>query len=244
VLRGDCAQVNPYISNQMNITSFVQKIDSDILSYGNAAVLHKTVKEFSNKEKLFDLIDSCVESDLDQMVEKSLLHSNGFDKLVLATGKHFNIRLHRFHPPQVMTPAESVHNHRWEFASSILNGSYTAQEFDVTQGPITRHHYTYTKNQGMIARGQAQISQVDEYTVTPGHSYFMNADTFHSITRIGDEGCITLMMTGLTDEFTTEVFTADEVSKDQQENCSCGLRMLAKDEVVSALNQIKEKIHG
>jgi hypothetical protein len=52
------------------------------------------------------------------------------------------------------------------------------------------------------------------------------------------------MMTGLTDEFSTEVFSTNEISKEHQEGASCGLRMLSKDEVVSQIKLIKELING
>lgn len=225
----------------MNIPSLVKEIDTAILANGNRAVLLQQTQKFSNKKLLTELITSSMNQSLETIVEKSFLHPNGFDKLVLVSGNHFNIRLHNFHPPQVMQPAETVHNHKWEFASSVLSGGYTASTFDVNCGDEERLHYTYTSGVGMELNGSSNITLTQTESLVAGDSYFMPNNRFHSIESVNADGCLTLMMTGLTDETSTNVYSKDLIPSDQMAG-QCGLRMFSDQEVVNTLEQILEKI--
>jgi hypothetical protein len=224
----------------MNIQQIADIIDDSLLTNGNEKVLPNMVKYFSSKHTLKDLIESAWEQNKDSIIEKSYLHPNGFDKLVLVSGKHFNLRLHNFHPPKVMKPAESVHNHKWEFASSIIHGGYEATEYLVTHGDEQRHHYTYSKEEGLHYVGNAGIEPVDQYEVKAGDSYFMPGDVYHSIKKISDQGCITVMMTGYTKETTTNVFSLTELDPEKGK-IHCGLKMYEAQEIESVLNAVKEK---
>lgn len=225
----------------MNISQFIEETDSALLAQGNEEVLTKTVKHFSHKGRLFDLINSVLDQNFDNLLEKSYLHPNGFDKLVLVSGQHFNLRLHNFHPPKVMKPAERVHNHKWEFASSILLGGYQAQEFNIHSGDSERCHYQYSKEQGLVYQGQSHVLLTDEYEVKAGTTYFMPGDVYHSITKISDEGCITVMMTGYTTETTTNVFSFEKLDLVKDQN-HCGLKMYTEDEIKDTLTSVKEKL--
>lgn len=227
----------------LDVNQFIQRMDNRILAEGNRNVLHETVKHFSNVDNLNELIDATLNQTLNNLVEKSYLHPNGFDKMVLISGETFNLRLHNFHPPAVMKPAESVHNHKWEFASSILHGGYSAQEFDVHTGDTDKYHYRYAKGEGMKYVSPDKVQMTKEYKVAPGDSYFMPSDVFHSIRRINDEGCITVMMTGFTHETTTSVFTDDELAPGEG-NIHCGMRMYSADELKDTLLGIKEKLNA
>jgi hypothetical protein len=235
-------RLHPIILNltiAMDVQSFAAQIDADIIQKGNEAVLLDTVKWFSQKGHLHTLIDSAWEQNKDTIVEKSFLHLNGFDKLVLVSGKHFNLRIHNFHPTKVMTPAEGVHNHKWEFASSLIHGSYEATSYVTSGGDEVRKHYVYSKDNGLEYQGEKGIQKVDEFTLSKGDSYFMKGDQYHSITKVGEKGCVSVMMTGFTKETTTNVYSTTELSTDPS-SAMCGLRMFDAEEIKSVLNFVKE----
>ena len=226
----------------MNIQQFAANIDKQILGTGNQAVLLDVVKKYSQPEALSELLESAWEQNSDHIIADSYLHPNGFDKLVLVSGETFKLRLHNFHPPKVMKPAESVHNHKWEFASSILFGGYKAQEFDTTGGEQKREHYRYSKEEGLEYVGTTTVGVTDEYEVSKGHSYFMPGDVYHSITRISDQGCITLMMTGYTKETTTNVYSLNELDLEKG-RIHCGLKMYEGQEIADTLQAVKTKLN-
>ena len=227
----------------LNVTKFIEEMDRRILAEGNDKVLLETVQHFSAIDNLNNLIDATINQTLGNLVEKSYLHPNGFDKMVLISGEHFNLRLHNFHPRSVMKPAESIHNHKWEFASSVLSGGYTAQEFDVHEGDIDKYHYRYAKGEGIKYVSPDKVSLTKEYQVAPGHSYFMPSDVFHSIRRINDGGCVTVMMTGFTNETTTSVFTDNELAPGEG-NIHCGMKQYTAEELTQTLLSIKDKLNA
>lgn len=62
---------------------------------------------------------------ISEVSSRSLIHANGFQKIVLGRTPEGQLRLH-YWPAGRPTRLENPHNHRWDFASVILFGSYDA----------------------------------------------------------------------------------------------------------------------
>lgn len=174
----------------------------------------------------------------------SYYHKNGFDKIVLLSGKNFKLRLHHFYPPGQKQPMENVHDHRWDFSSSILFGDMGMKIYkEDVNGDDLRYGYLYSpvkggkyspKFQDMI---RVQCTENRRYAA--GQHYFMPNDIMHRITDMGQQGCITLMMTGPGDRPTCKLYAAQPfVQKD------CTTPRYTCTEIKDKLNGLLFKIKG
>jgi hypothetical protein len=161
-------------------------------------------------DKLGSIIGSILEDEdlLQGCLKSSYRHANGFDKIVLLSGPNFKLRLHRFvqDPTKQPPPAEHVHNHRWPFASRIIDGSLCMDLFAETGGedpnsPIPFHKYIYhsQKEDGGFnasyvgVRGLVCISESVWHE--QGTTYCMSPEEMHRII-CSHESVTTLMLTG------------------------------------------------
>ncbi len=83
------------------------------------------------------------EVQLREIASKSYTHNNGFDKITLLTSAHpsYTLRLHIWWPDQFLTNSEHIHNHSWDFSSSLLTGAYYFQTFEVSDMGDQLYHY-------------------------------------------------------------------------------------------------------
>jgi hypothetical protein len=207
----------------------------------NSVVLPAIVAWYSEPSRLSKLLSLVYNEGLDTTLAKSFIHPSGFDKLVLLSGKHFALRVHNFHPKEVQRPSENIHNHRWEFASSIVYGYFISDIFvPNTKGTEVRNHYTYSK-QGMSYQGRTGVSKVDSHTLTKGTNYYCPVSVYHSITEVASTGAITVMATGFAKGDTTEVYAKNELDTGE-ESSHCGLGMFDKDTLQAKFNSIKELV--
>lgn len=207
----------------------------------NSVVLPAIVKWYSEPSRLSQLLDLVLNENLDKTLTKSFIHPSGFDKLVLLSGKNFALRVHNFHPVEVQRPSENVHNHRWEFASSIVHGHFVSDIFVPNEGGSeTRNHYTYSKT-GMSYQGLSGLNKVNSHTLTKGTAYYCPLQVFHSITEVAPTGAITVMATGFANGDTTEVYSKDTLDTGA-ESASCGLGMFDENTLKVKFNSIKELV--
>lgn len=207
----------------------------------NSVILPAVVKWYSEPSRLSKLLDLVLNENLDNTLNKSFIHPSGFDKLVLLSGNNFALRVHNFHPVEVQRPSENVHNHRWEFASSIVHGHFISDIFVANKGGTeTRNHYTYSKT-GMSYQGLSGIKKISSHTLTKGTAYYCPVSVFHSITEVASTGAITVMATGFANGDTTEVYSKDTLDTGA-ESASCGLGMFDENTLKAKFNSIKELV--
>jgi hypothetical protein len=92
------------------------------------------------------------------------------------------IWLHEFLPDDEIRRtdryAASIHNHRYGFASVVLNGGYTSE------------HHRITSRDGTLHRGApVGYEIVDEVTYCAGDAYFMPYGQFHRLRAFAPETC-------------------------------------------------------
>ncbi len=81
---------------------------------------------------------------------------------------------------------EDVHNHRYNFVSEILKGSFSQKIFDVSEN---HHNYTHYLRQESCQENlnnqnspvPVNIELIFEQTLRQGEKYFMDHNTFHSV---------------------------------------------------------------
>lgn len=100
-------------------------------------------------------------------------------------------RLHFYHP-EIPAFVESPHNHRYDFTSTILKGSFTNTLYSVREG---KSHVISLEscNENILSPKEvkhALLEKTSQTTYYPGQSYFMSHSSFHE--ALGSK-CITLL---------------------------------------------------
>jgi endonuclease/exonuclease/phosphatase family metal-dependent hydrolase len=130
----------------------------------------------------------------------SVRHPLGHDKIMLLdTDPSFRLRLHAWWPdsePRV----EHVHNHRFEFATSVVSGHYGMQIFQLvtTGGTLMteyRQHASDDSGEWYLDRaGNAYLRLLATAKITPGAGYTLVQDALHRVMVPRDSFCLTLFL--------------------------------------------------
>lgn len=178
----------------------------------------------SSDEVLLKLIEKILNDKtcFARMVAESYYHQNGFDKIVLLSGEGFKVRLHHFHAQSQNAPMENIHDHRWPFASTILNGRFDMLMFEETEcaGEL-RKLYTYysDKSTGQYRTdlvGERKLKCIGKYTMEEGVSYIMLPHELHSIVHLPQSEAITLIVTGNNERETCKLYAKGEIEDEQR----------------------------
>lgn len=140
---------------------------------------------------------------IEEIAKKSYWHNTGIFKLVLwkPEGNLPEVRIHIWSDRSrnfSATHVDSIHNHRWNFASNILVGSFLKEIFETTEEEPKDHQHFQFESQG---RGQpnkvTQIGNVKLRTIftgviSSGNSYYLDSRMLHRITPIANTVSATL----------------------------------------------------
>ena len=142
---------------------------------------------------------------LDNLSKNSYWHSTGIFKLVLwkPQGNTPEVRLHIWSERSrtfSATHVDSIHNHRWNFASKILSGTFRKELFTTENTDLNDHQHFRFESQG---RGQpnkvTHIADVSvntsfDTTIECGGQYYLNSRILHRLTPITKELSATLFV--------------------------------------------------
>lgn len=185
------------VTTSKSILSELENVQADIVSLcallSRPHVLLEIVNDILNTQSLFD-----------QVVRDSYVHNNGFHKIVLhKSAKGHKVRLHVF-DVKTLCIEEGVHNHRWEFASTVISGNLEQDILVDSDGADELHHeYVYDANemQGGKAStryvGTQRLRVVESLVYKAGTTYHMDTETLHRIVRAdaGESLTMTLVIT-------------------------------------------------
>lgn len=135
------------------------------------------------------------------MAARSYEHANGFDKLVLEVGSGWKMRFHYWPTPEASLDGVNIHNHRWDFASSILLGTLQAHYYEVTEdvgGALDA--FSYESPDGSNAyrftlRGRAGATLVETTQLPVGITYALDHQRSHRVSVI-DSPAASLVLQG------------------------------------------------
>lgn len=106
-------------------------------------------------------------------------------------------RIHVYHPDlmPIVNIEEEIHNHRYDFSSTILSGSIINKKYDFNEyGHITHFLQNETCNKDIktdnTKRLYGTIKLISENLLTQGETYFMHFNQFHTFQT---EKCITYL---------------------------------------------------
>lgn len=130
---------------------------------------------------------------------RSRPHENGFDKVVLCNHAGWNLRLNLWWADRA-SHTENVHSHRWDFASTVLVGSFRADYFVLVEdGGMTLRGYDYARPSAsadymMQDVGPRQVRLDESVTVTAGESYILHSSRLHRVIVPEGQMVATLML--------------------------------------------------
>lgn len=168
---------------------------------------------------------------------KSYSHENGFDKITLFENNYCKMRLHIWLQNGI-SYSENIHNHRWDFCSKILFGSYLFEnfQFDFKKNGEEYFEYEYLPKQNsdkyeMILRGKNYLSVKEKGIRVRNNVHILEQNELHKISSL-EKITATLFLTGKSKKNYTNVF-----SKTKIDNSILPYRYISEEQLKLKLKQ-------
>lgn len=160
------------------------------------------------------------EQRVSEIAARSYGHSNGFDKFVLSsfgpTG--YKLRLHIWNPDSSAFDVEHIHSHAWDFASSLITGSYKTQIFQQSDDGNDFYHYIYRgpTNYSMRLIEHLKLSCVLDIKSSEGDTYSLKHTAWHRVINQPDTLTSTLIITGPVLRAESDVFSEGPIPGEEK----------------------------
>jgi hypothetical protein len=146
-------------------------------TWGERSNIKILLREIKNNRELLKYI-----------ADRSYIHTNGFDKLVLAdspSGK-YKIRLHIWWPRNLSAIIqEDIHSHYWDFASNVCAGEFLFEQFEERSCGFRTSSYNYnrTGNDAFDLHycGSGNVETTFMCKMPTGTSYFWDHGLLHRV---------------------------------------------------------------
>ncbi len=174
--------VQSCFSSNPSSTEIMNQVASTLQAFGPSGV-RTAIKEMLQDEAL-----------LAGVARVSYLHKNGFYKLLLVDEHDYKIRLHIWMPGVVAY--ETLHNHRWYMASTILAGTLHSEIWEESSSPTTPCYddYLYVgKHDKPLLLGKTHVECVKSIVRAMGEAYTSRPHVLHRILFDGSAMAATLM---------------------------------------------------
>lgn len=174
---------------------------------------------------------------LNEVALRSYQHGNGFFKLVLVAKKDYKIRLHVWADSNV--GKETVHNHRWWFASRIVTGHIESEIWQLGGlGDVELESLLYfSDNDGRTSQkvlGKSALFVEDNIKHSKGDSYHLSPNILHAIVGTSSGVTATLMVTTTPCRTFNEMYTNHEIDVTKRQSTPEAI----KDIVTKLLEQL------
>lgn len=172
---------------------------------------------------------------LQEVIDNSVEHDNGFLKIVLQErSENFNgYRIHFWKPGAFDS---NIHSHRWNMASFILDGGYSASEFIESKEGNPYHSYTFepinNNNYKLFSMGLSHLNTLSTKNFKKNDSYEMLKGEIHKICKVGDKGAVSAMITWGDADKTAKVFSSSRINE-----FTSSQRPLLRGEVIERLHK-------
>jgi hypothetical protein len=148
------------------------------------------------------------------VVRSSVVHPNGFAKIVLLYAADYRLRLHVWGADdrQESDAQESIHNHRWDFAAAIVAGAYRHQEYQVCEDGELFCRYRYQpaedrRSYMLVPAGTHTLRCVFDVRLAQGSSYSMASPVLHRVVPDLAHPAVSLVLEGPHQPTLVDVFT-------------------------------------
>ena len=205
------------INGLENSISDLLKVDNGSFTMSQIIAVLGTSKM---RKRLFSLI---LRQSLKQVLANSYMHDNGFEKWVLINNPNFKLRLHVYEDSRLV-PQENRHNHSWDFASYIIEGTLqnTIYQEDKVNGEEDLLHYRYSPVRAgkYLAEfvNMTKLKKMTDINLSPNTAYFMPAEVIHRISyeQTFKQRTITLMLTGKRKNYHCDLFSEHDFKDDER----------------------------
>jgi hypothetical protein len=177
---------------------------------------------------------------IEAIVRDSVEHDNGFQKIVLqerGLGR-IGCRIHAWHAGYADS---NVHTHRWDMASFILDGDYTAAEFTVGLTGTFYHRYAFRTKEvtdySLAYKKMDVLCETGRKTYKKGDHYILPKGALHKIGKVSEKGALTVMLS-----WGDELEEARVYSQTKLTQLGSSQKPLTKPEVENRLRQVIEQI--
>lgn len=155
---------------------------------------------------------------LDEVVDSSYWHANGFAKLVLYNTPDFRVRLHVWLAGENRRGEPDPHSHRWDFASTVLTGAgldiaesrELAERRSAADVACTRYVYDgFEMVEDLDELKGVYLHETRRFAVRPGNRYTTETTTIHTVAPKGNDLVATLLVQGPHVSSATAVYGTD-----------------------------------
>jgi hypothetical protein len=217
----------------MSITDIETLLSEAVRAHhdGDGSALLGAINEVGDPGQLQELLTELIadEARLTRCAIRSYQHPNKFSKIVLLEGADpaWRLRMHLWWPqrdPVIPAPGrglEHIHNHRWDFGTVLLRGSYLAQEFVAAEdGDEELYRYEYFSPEGgdtfrLSPKGRIVLRQVLNALLPAGTSYVISHRVLHRIISDPRKLTATLFLQGPVCKGSTDVCAPEPVRTGQ-----------------------------
>jgi hypothetical protein len=179
---------------------------------GTSAELLEIVSAMAEPSELTELILSLYKDDqaISACARRSFWHPLGFNKLaVIDALPLYILRIHVWWP-DTSTRVDHVHNHRFDFISSVVHGSYDMQMYEKnrTGSPMVEYREEVSPELGwrLCPVATTRIRPLTTIRLQQGTSYALPAETLHRVAVKQEAPCVTLFLQTKISRSTTQVF--------------------------------------
>jgi hypothetical protein len=165
----------------------------------------------------YELIADLIRRGLSRPEEvRAYNHENGFEKLTLGADPSTGtlLRAHfwgRMDDETLLRVAGNLHNHRWNFASMVLQGELRVAKFVESSVGDEFNHYQYWPESGdeleFIGRSRLEQSSVGYYGA--GTKYHEPADEIHHASPLAGSDTVTVMARSASQRTYADVYTRE-----------------------------------
>lgn len=164
------SKIRSCFMSQNSSMEIMHAVSSQLQQFGKIGV-ETLIKEILVDENL-----------LLNMAATSYLHKNGFYKIILFDDKIFRIRLHIWMPDAISK--ETLHNHRWYIASTIIKGELHSEIWEDSASIQAQCYDEYMylgKHVDPVYIGKARVEMVQSIRRKAGEAYVLRPHVLHRI---------------------------------------------------------------
>nr|BDT37554.1 hypothetical protein MFMH1_72230 [Myxococcus sp. MH1] len=163
---------------------------------------------------------------IEEVASLSYRHVNHFDKIVLvdsAAQTGYRLTLHLWKPPYSDKEFhdELIHDHRFNFWSTILTGKLVTENLQRAAGGMTFRQYQYIPENRGASKFYTFMGEESLIKVTPsakhaGQSYFLRYESIHRVVLPREEMACTLVLRGPRQRQFSNIYNTAYPSSDLQ----------------------------
>lgn len=209
----------------VQVSELKQLVDRVITSAERAEPLnvHERLVDLVNRGFVSALLKALLIDDeqLQLVASRSYAHYNKFDKLVLISSMEprYDLRMHVWWPNSHTISTENIHNHKWDFSSVLLRGSYSFEVYEESSTGREMYEHSYVTRAGsdsyqMPFHRRANLELTSKGCMSAGDSYSLSHDILHRVICDLSATTISLVIRGASKKKSARVFTESQANSE------------------------------